>query len=189
MNAKPLLMRNRDEWRKWLERNHNKEKEVWLVFYKKHTGKLGLSYDDAVEEALCFGWIDGRLKRIDDEKHLIRFSPRRKNSVWSEINRKKAEKMIREGKMTETGLAKIEEAKKSGKWFSAYTSKKLAIPPDLEKALKDDKKAWDNFRNFANSYQLAYIYWVESAKREETRKKRIKEVVKRASQNKKPGDK
>ncbi len=185
-----LYIRNRNEWRKWLEKNHDKEKEIWLVFYKKHMGKAWLSYEDAVEEALCFGWIDGKLKRIDDEKHLIRFSPRKKNSVWSEINRKKAEKMIREGKMTEAGLAKIEEAKRSGKWFSTYTSKKRpTIPPDLKKALKGDKKAWENFHNFTNTYQLAYIHWVESARREETRKKLIEEVVKRASQNKKPGAK
>jgi uncharacterized protein YdeI (YjbR/CyaY-like superfamily) len=96
--------------------------------------------------------------------------------------------MIKEGKMTESGLAKIEEAKRSGKWSSAYTAKKKpTIPSDLKKALKENQKAWDNFNDFANSYKTNYIYWVNSAKREETRKRRIEEVVSRAIQNKKPG--
>jgi len=186
--TKTLYVTGRNDWRTWLGKNHDREKEIWLVFYKKHASKSGIPYDDAVEEALCFGWIDGTLKRIDSEKHIIRFTPRRKNSVWSEINRKKAEEMIKEGRMTEAGLAKIEEAKKNGKWQSAYTSKKkLPVPPDLKKALMKNKKACGNFNNFASTYQNMYIGWVIDAKRKETRERRIKQVVERAEQNKKPG--
>jgi len=185
---KPLSIAKRVKWRKWLENNHNQEKEIWLIFYKKHSGKQKISLEEAVEEALCFGWIDCILKRIDDEKHIIRFTPRKKNSIWSKINRKRAEKMINDGKMTDEGFAKIEEAKSSGKWSSAYTLLvKPTMPSDLKRALKEKQKAWQNFNEFANSYQANYIYWVNSAKREETRKRRIEEVVARAIQNKKPG--
>ena len=183
-----LYATDRNDWRAWLEKNHDREKEIWVIFYKKHANKSGIPYDDAVEEALCSGWIDGILKRIDDEKHVIRFTPRRKNSVWSEINKKKAKRMIKEGKMTEAGLAKIKEAKKNGKWQEAYTSKKkLVMPPDLKKYLMENKKAYENFNNFANTYQNMYIGWVTGAKRKETRERRIKQVVEWAEQNKKPG--
>ena len=105
-----LCFRNRDEWRKWLEKNHEKEKEVWLVHYKKHSGKMGIQLEEAVEEALCFGWIDSKLKKVDEEKFTLKYSPRKANSVWSKLNREKAEIMIKAGKMTPAGLAVIEEA-------------------------------------------------------------------------------
>ena len=183
-----LSVKNRKEWRRWLENNHDMVEGIWLVFYKKHVVKVGISYDEAVKEALCFGWIDSTLKRIDDEKHKIRFTPRRKNSIWSEINKKRAEKLIKDKKMTKEGFSKIEEAKRNGKWESAYTSKKKPdMPSDLKRSLKENKKAWKNFNNFSNSVKINYIYWINGAKREATRKKRIEEVVFRAKQNKKPG--
>lgn len=185
---KALSLADRVEWRQWLASNHSKEGEIWLVHYKKHTNKPGISYEDAVEEALCFGWIDSTLRKIDDEKFVLRYSPRKGNSLWSQKNKQRAIKMINAGKMTEAGLEKIEEAKKNGKWDSAYIIKeKPEIPDDLKKALMKNRIAWINFSNLANSYQFAYIYWVNSAKRKETREKRIKEVVERAAQNKKPG--
>jgi len=111
--------RTRAAWRKWLEKNHASKREIWLRLYKKHVKKPCVAYDHAVEEALCFGWIDGILKRIDDEQHVIRFSPRRKNSVWSDSNRKRVNRMTRQGKMTEAGLAAVREAKKNGRWQQA----------------------------------------------------------------------
>lgn len=154
---------------------------------KKHARKTCVPYEDAVEEALCFGWIDSKMKRIDDEKFILKFSPRKRSSIWSELNRKKAEKMIKEGKMTKAGLNAIEESKKNGRWESVYTSKrKPKLPVDLKKALKKDKTSWENFNNFANSYQVQYIFWINNSKQKETREKRIKEVVMRAIQNKKP---
>jgi uncharacterized protein YdeI (YjbR/CyaY-like superfamily) len=181
-----LSFRNRNEWRRWLEKNHRKGKEVWLVHYKKDAGKIGLQLEEAVEEALCFGWIDGKLKKVDKETFILRYSPRKANSVWSKLNRERAEKMIKAGKMTSAGLSITEEAKKSGSWNRAYTSlKRDRIPPDLRRALAKDKRALHNFQSFANSYRNMYIHWIKSAKTDETRRKRIKKVVKQTLQNRK----
>lgn len=102
---------HRNEWRAWLEENHATAQELWLVIYKKHTGKVGVTYEEAVEEALCFGWIDGVMKRLDAEKYALRFSPRKKGSVWSESNKRRVTKLIKQGRMTEAGLVKVKEAK------------------------------------------------------------------------------
>jgi uncharacterized protein YdeI (YjbR/CyaY-like superfamily) len=182
-----LSFKNRDEWRRWLEKNNGKEKEVWLIHHKKHVGKIGIQLEEAVEEALCFGWIDGKLRKVDKERFILRYSPRKADSVWSKLNRERAERLTKAGKMTATGLSTIEEAKKSGSWNQAYTSlKRDRIPADLRKALKKDKRALDNFQRFANSHRNMYIHWVKSAKTNKTRRERIEKVVKQASQNKKP---
>ena len=134
--GKQRCMRSRDAWRAWLQKHHATEDELWLIFYKKHTGKAGLVYEEAVQEALCFGWIDGIRKRIDDEKHTIRFSPRRKRSVWSEANKKRVRQMIKEGRMAEAGLAKVKEAKKNGQWDSAAVQPPTPdVPPELNPVL------------------------------------------------------
>lgn len=185
---KALLFPSRLQWRKWLEQNHDREKAAWLIHYKKDRAKSSVSYVDALEEALCFGWIDGIMKSIDDEKFILRYSPRKKKSVWSKLNKDKAEKLIKLGKMTDAGLIKIEEAKRNGLWDAAYTNKaRDDIPRDLKSALLQNEDAWNNFRNFANSYWNTYIGWVNNAKTNETRNRRIAEVVKRSSLNKKPG--
>ena len=116
-STKELYVMNREDWRAWLEQNHATEKEVWLLYYKKHTGKPTIPYDDAVEEALCFGWIDSLVKRIDDEKYTQKFTPRKNRSVWSESNKKRAKRTIKLGRMTGAGLHKIRAAKKSGEWY------------------------------------------------------------------------
>jgi uncharacterized protein YdeI (YjbR/CyaY-like superfamily) len=183
-----LLFQNKKEWRKWLEKNHEKHKEIWLIHYKKKSDKKSIIHFDAVEEALCFGWIDSTLKRIDEERYILRYTPRKKKSVWSKINKDTAERMIKLGKMTEFGLDKIELAKKNGLWDNAYTNKvREEIPSDLKKSLLSDKIAWNNFQNFANSYRNMYIGWIENAKTDITRMKRINEVVLRSRENKKPG--
>ncbi len=183
-----LYVTTRQQWRKWLEENHVTQNEIWLIYYKKHTGKPRISYEDAVEEAICFGWIDSLIKRIDDEKYMQKYTPRNDNSVWSEINRKRAEKMIEERKMTPAGLKKIDAAKKNGNWQKAYSStRKIEMLPELERALKVNDTAWLNFNNFTDSYKNMYISWVSAAKREATRQHRIKEVVRRSEQNQKPG--
>ena len=182
-----LEFKNREEWRSWLTQNHEKADSVWLTFYKKSSGKKGMPLEESVEEAICFGWIDGKLRRIDDERFVVRFSPRKAKSVWSKINRERAERLIRSGRMTSAGLAKIEAARKSGWWDKAYTNKiKDAIPTDLEQALMNEEKPWENFQRFANSYRNMYIGWVTGAKTEGTRKKRIEKVVEQSLQNKKP---
>lgn len=179
-----LCLTNRAVWRRWLKKNHKSKKEIWLIYLKKHTGKPRIPYDDAVEEALCFGWIDTTVKRIDDERYAQKFTPRRKNSGWSKLNIKRAEKMIRAGKMTETGLELYKETDKS-----RVSSEKriLVIPPALKKALGKNKQAKENFENFAPGYKRDYINWVITAKREETRQRRIEKVVERAIGNMKPG--
>jgi uncharacterized protein YdeI (YjbR/CyaY-like superfamily) len=176
------------QWRDWLAKNHTSADEAWLIHYKKHTNKVGISYDAALEEALCFGWIDGKMQSIDEEKYRIRYSPRKSRSVWSKLNKEKAKRLIESGKMTDAGIAKIDEAKKNGNWDNAYTNRKTdELPLDLKYALIQDMDAWYNFQRFANSYRNNYIGWITGAKSEETRKRRIAEVVKRSSMNKKPG--
>jgi uncharacterized protein YdeI (YjbR/CyaY-like superfamily) len=178
--------KDRKEWRRWLKRHHGKKTEIWLIHYRKNSGKLGVRHEEAVEEALCFGWIDGQLRKVDEEKFKLRYSPRRPKSIWSRINREKAETMIRSGQMTEVGLARIEEAKKTGLWQRAYTNKaRERMPSDLKAALLKDKEAWANFSKFANTYRNMYVGWVVGAKTKETRKKRIDRVVEQASKNKK----
>ena len=186
---KTLYVVNRNDWRAWLKKNHDSQREVWLVYYKKHTGKPRIPYDDAVEEALCCGWIDSTVKRIDEERYAQKFTPRNERSNWSELNRKRAGKMIRAGKMTKTGLAKFKQAGKHKKEKTQDTAhkKRLVIPPGLKKALSANKKALENFSNFAPSYRRLYIGWITDAKRPETREKRIKQTVKWSTENKKPG--
>ena len=183
-----LFFNDRNEWRKWLEKNHLKASEVFLIHYKKSSGKGGLNHFDAVEEALCFGWIDSKLKKLDEERFILRYTPRKGKSVWSKINKETAERMIQSGKMTEAGMEKINLAKKQGLWQTAYTNiVKERLPSDLKKSLLENKVAWKNFQSFANSYRNTYIGWVKNAKTNSTRKKRICEVVKRSKENKKPG--
>jgi uncharacterized protein YdeI (YjbR/CyaY-like superfamily) len=181
-----LSFTNREDWRFWLKENYDKENYVWLTLYKKKFRKKGMTLQDAVEEAICFGWIDGKLKRLDTERFILRFSPRKAKSVWSKINKERAEMLMKSGKMTDAGLVKIQEAKKNGLWESAYTNKtKEDVPLDLKEALMKEKKAWDNFQRFANSYRNMYIGWVNGAKTVETRIKRIKKVVEQSLLNKK----
>ena len=178
--------RSRKEWRAWLRAHHAKESEIWLTHYRVSSSQPGVRHQEAVEEALCFGWIDGQLKKIDDESFMLRYSPRKASSPWSRINREKAEELIRSGRMTAAGLARVEEAKKAGLWQRAYTNKtRERMPSDLKAALVANEPAWENFRKFANTYRNMYIGWVTSAKTLETRKKRIDRVVAQASRNKK----
>jgi len=162
-----------------------------MIFYKKHTGKPGISYDASVEEALCFGWIDSIVKKIDDEKFTRKFTPRKSRSKWSELNKKRAKKMIDSGKMTETGLARIREAKENGEWFKSSLIRarreELEDPSYFEEVLAENEKARENFNNLAPTYRRHFIGWISSAKREETRKRRIQEAVKLLEQNKKLG--
>ncbi|MGD0977924.1 MAG: YdeI/OmpD-associated family protein [Candidatus Bathyarchaeia archaeon] len=186
-----LYVPNRDDWRAWLKENHDVKKEVWLVYYKKHTGKPSISYDDSVEEALCFGWVDSIVRRLDDEKFARKFTPRSGKSRWSEANRKRVEKMIKEGRMTETGLIRIKEARASGEWLKSNADARyrngLVIPSYLQDALATNKRALDNFNNLADSYRRNFVLWIDSAKMEKTRKKRVAEAMKLLEQNQKSG--
>lgn len=190
-NAPITTFRNRQVWRAWLNKNHGKKKEVWLVFYKKHTEKKSLAYTDAVEEALCFGWIDGMLKRIDERRHMIRFSPRRPGSIWAPSNVARVRKMIREKKITEAGLrlyksAKLETQTAPTIKTKLKKSKRIIIPPDLRQALAKNPKALANFKSYPPSFRLLAIHWVRSAKKSETRQRRIRDIAANAAKHEKP---
>jgi uncharacterized protein YdeI (YjbR/CyaY-like superfamily) len=185
---KQLYVADRDQWRNWLSVHHTAEAGVWLIFYKKETAKPTIAYEAAVEEALCFGWIDGIIKKIDDARYVRRFTPRREGSGWSELNKKRAEKMIRQGKMTEAGLAKIKAAKKSGRWDKdPRPDISFDIPPELAKALARNKRARESFEELAPSHRRHYIAWIAVAKKPETRERRIAESIALLEQGKKLG--
>jgi uncharacterized protein YdeI (YjbR/CyaY-like superfamily) len=186
-NPQDLNFKTRKEWRDWLKKNHSKTTEAWIIIHKKKSKKEGLKYLEAVEEALCYGWIDSKMNRVDEDTFRQRFSPRRKNSIWSKSNRKLATRLIEEGKMMKAGYEAIKEGKRSGKWQDAYSSKTLPpIPEDLSNALKVSPIAQKNFQTFPNSTKLMYIHWIINAKKKTTRNKRIKQVVERAEKNIKP---
>ncbi len=188
MRAQDVLLSftTKADWRAWLEENHATATEAWLIIYKKHTGQPGLTLEEAVEEALCFGWIDGVLKPIDKQKYALRYSPRKKGSVWSETNKRRVTKLIKQGRMTEAGLTKVTEAKASGEWRAATLRENTAsIPADLQQALEANTPAQHNFDQLAPSHKRQYIYWITSAKTDETRQRRIRETVRLVAENKK----
>ncbi len=183
-----LLVTERAAWRTWLADNHATEPHIWLIRYKKHTGKPSLPYDDAVEEALCYGWIDGIVKRLDAELYAIRFTPRRRNSIWSDLNRKRAQKMIRAKLMTPAGMREVRAAKENGRWQrAAKPDISLEMPAELLAALAADERAFRNFENLPPSHRKMFIGWINSAKRPETKARRISKAVNMASKNEKPG--
>jgi len=176
---KELYVHDRIEWRAWLEQNHAVESEIWLVYYKKHTGKPRIPYDDAVEEAICFGWIDSIVQRIDDEKFVQKFTPRKKRSSWSEINIKRLRKMISEGRVTQAGLSVVDESilKQREDSEARRPREALAVPEFFREALMANEKALENFNRLACSYRNLFIRWISAAQKEETRNRRIRESI------------
>jgi uncharacterized protein YdeI (YjbR/CyaY-like superfamily) len=187
--GRTLYVATRSEWRKWLQKHHATETEIWLIYYKKHTGVPRISYNDAVEEALCFGWIDSLVKRVDSETYAQKFTPRKPKSKWSELNKRRVKKMIRDGLMTAAGLSKIDKAllTKKEKVAPRISGKTVIISGKLRADLKKNTAAWVNFNNLAPSYQRLYIKWITSAKRDETYRRRLEEAVELLKQNKKLG--
>jgi uncharacterized protein YdeI (YjbR/CyaY-like superfamily) len=179
-----LYVTTLEEWRAWLAKHYQSETEVWLIYYKKHTGQPRISYDHAVEEALCFGWVDSIVKRIDDEKFAQKFTPRRDCTKWSAINIRRVRKLIREGRMTEAGRAKIDLAAVGKKPLAKQSKSDLDIPRFVKQALLANAKAWENFQNLAASHRRHYIDWIMDAQKEETRKRRLREAVSRLERRK-----
>ena len=173
--------RTRQAWRRWLTRHHATRPGVWLVVDKKGSGRQSLPYEAVVEEALCFGWIDGKANWIDDATFKVLYTPRKPKSGWSAINKKRVERLIEDGLMTPAGLAKIDEAKRNGSWSSLDAAESLAMPDDLAKALRANKQAAANYSAWAPSSRKVLLTWVSAAKRPETRAKRVAEVVRRAA--------
>lgn len=174
----------RQIWRSWLRANGAESLGVWFVYNKKASGKTRVSYDEAVEEALCFGWIDSLPRKLDDKRSMLLFTPRKPKSGWSRLNKQRIEKLIRENQMTEAGLRKIEVAKADGSWEKLDKIENLEMPPDLEIALKANKTAAANFDAFSASVKKGIYTWIETARRAETRAKRIDETVLMATENK-----
>ncbi len=182
------LFKDRHEWRSWLEKNHDKTSELWLVFYKVKTRKKSIKYEEAVEEALCYGWIDSIVKRIDDEKHMQKYTPRKENSNWSASNKERVIKLISDGSMTDFGLRKIEAAKQNGSWNKLDSVDiRIETPPDLEQAFKSNKSAKQKFEELSPSRKKQFLWWIQSAKRDITRERRINETIRMLLENKKLG--
>jgi uncharacterized protein YdeI (YjbR/CyaY-like superfamily) len=177
--SEPLRVVDREAWANWLKSHHTGARGVWLIIRKKRSMHPGVFLDEAVEEAIVHGWIDSQMKPLDADEYLLRFTPRRDESPWSLRNREIAERLVAEGQMKEAGLARVEEAKRNGRWGTAYSSKEPPkIPADFEDALKK-RGALEHFRATSNSNQLQYIFWVDEAKRQETRARRIKVTIDR----------
>ena len=179
--------RTRAAWAKWLETHHGDEGGLWLKFAKKGTGVTTITYAEALEVALCYGWIDAQVKRLDETYYLQRFTPRRKRSKWSKINCAAATRLIEAGLMQPPGLAEVERAKADGRWEAAYDSPRNAVvPDDLERALRRNKKAREFFATLDSQNRYAILYRIQDAKRPETRARRITQFVELLARGEKP---
>ena len=180
LNRNRLRLRSRREWRSWLKRNHATQREVWLVFAKRHTGKASLRYNEAVEEALCFGWIDTTVRRLDGDHYMQRFTPRSNPRNWSKINLERFRRMVAEGRMTAAGRAK--RPAKVAPPPRRHQSDD-PIPAFMEEALAADPVAQKKFSALAASYRRDYVRFVSEAKQQETRERRLKEAIRRLKAN------
>ena len=178
--------KSRQEWREWLQDNHDKKQSVWLIYYKKKSNIPTVIYSEAVDEALCFGWIDSKSKPIDEHKFMQFFSRRKPNSVWSRVNKEKIERLTNEGLMTKAGYEIIEIAKQNGSWTILDEAEALVIPDDLDKEFQKRKNAKEYFLSLSRSDKRNILQWLVLAKRQETREKRIAEIVELADKNQKP---
>lgn len=172
-----------EEWREWLHENHATSKGVYLIFYKVSHENGSMRWEEAVKIALCYGWIDSTVKSLGDGKRRQYFTQRNPKSVWSSLNKKFIEELISNNLMHESGLAKIEIAKQNGSWNALDTVDNGIIPPDLQMAFDKNPEAFTNYQNFSPSYRKSYLYWLNQAKREETRKKRIIEIIQLCANN------
>ena len=178
-----VAARDRAEWRAWLEANHASAPGVWLVYGKKDGGLPSVTYAEAVEEALCFGWVDSRPNVVDERRYKQLFSPRKPRSPWSKINKRRVERLIAEGRMAPAGLAVVEAARADGSWHAYDAVEELTMPDDLAAALAADERARGHFAAFPPSSKKNILWWIGSAKRPETRARRIAETVRLAHED------
>jgi uncharacterized protein YdeI (YjbR/CyaY-like superfamily) len=174
---------SRTEWRAWLDQNHTRTQGIWLVSYKKATGKPRVDYEEAVEEALCFGWIDSKGNKLDAERSMLWFAPRKPGTGWSRLNKERVERLMAAGLMAEAGRAKIEAAQQDGSWNALDAVEALEMPPDLEAALAGYPSAEPHFAAFPRSVKRSILEWIAAAKTAETRAKRIAETARLAEEN------
>ena len=183
VNTPTFYVKNRTELRDWLSKNYTQKQSHWLIYDKQKDGIRALPYGEIVDELLCYGWIDGLARRLNDVQSMLLVSPRKPKSVWSKINKDKVEKLIESGMMTEYGMIKINTAKADGSWAAYDDVDNLVIPVDLEKALTGDLIAKKNFEVFSDSSKKVILFWIMSAKTAETRQKRIEKTVQMAAKN------
>jgi uncharacterized protein YdeI (YjbR/CyaY-like superfamily) len=185
--SETLYVDNREDWRSWLEKNHRSANEIWLIYYKKHSKKTRIPYNDAVEEALCFGWIDSTVKTWNDESYVQRFSPRRKKSNLSEMNKERIRQLIKNGRMTSYGLESIKHHIDGDPEITNHENvfKESDIPADIMKELKADKTVWNHFQQFPEHYKRVRIGWIDSSRsRPEEFRKRLNYFLKMTGKNK-----
>ncbi len=192
MSDPSIYITDRAEWRKWLETNHKTEPVIWLIYYKKHTGQPSLSYNDAVEEALCWGWIDSLIRRIDEDRYMQKYTPRKPSSTWSKHNVRRVEKMIAEGKMQPDGrklydFAKVKELLPDMSEEIKTDMVFPEVPEFVIKALMENPKAERTFNTLPSSYKLQYLGWIMSGKKEETKLRRLSEAINLLNDGKKLG--
>ncbi|MEO1021411.1 MAG: YdeI/OmpD-associated family protein [Bacteroidota bacterium] len=178
-----IFPKSLEEWRAWLGRHHAEEGSIWLVFPKKDSGLPGLTIDPAIDEALCFGWIDSVINKRDDVTFKIRFSPRNPKSNWSRVNKDKMARLLEQHRVRSAGLAMIELAKQTGTWTALDDVENLVIPDDLQRAFAEFPRSETNFDAFPRSTKRGILEWILTAKRADTRAKRIEETARLASQN------
>lgn len=181
---KPTFFKTPAELRKWLEKHHEKEQELLIGFYKKGTGKPSVTWPEVVDECLCFGWIDGIRNSVDDESYTIRVTPRKPRSTWSAVNIKRVDELTKQGRMTANGLAAFEKRTENRSGIYSYEQRPETFDPAVEKQFKANKKAWAFFEASPRSYRRAAIWWVISAKKEETKAKRLAELIKLSDEGK-----
>jgi uncharacterized protein YdeI (YjbR/CyaY-like superfamily) len=171
------------QWRRWLSKNHGRQEGIWLISFKKETGRPRMQYAEAVEEAICFGWVDSLPRKLDAERSMLWFAPRKPGSAWSKINKGRVVRLTAQGRMQPAGQAKVDAAKKDGSWRALDNVEKLVIPRDLEAALGAHGRAAFCFEHFPRSVKRGILEWIQKAKKTETRAKRIEETARLASKN------
>lgn len=177
-NIKPMFFSQQSDFREWLEKNHDKAQELWVGYYKKASGIPSITWPESVDEALCFGWIDGIRKSIDDKSYMIRFTPRKPNSNWSAVNIKRVEELTSLGLMKPSGIEAFQKWQENKSAQYSYERKNVKLDPKYEAKIKANKKAWDFFQSLPPSVKKPSTWWVMSAKREETRLRRLKSLIK-----------
>lgn len=175
--------KNRKAWRNWLQKNYADKQNIWLIIYRKTAGKPTVTYDEVVEEALCFGWIDSKPNKRDDESYFLFVAPRKPKSPWSALNKRRIEILLQQNKIEKPGLEKIEAAKKDGSWILLDKIEALEMPVELKEAFSKNKKGLNNFEQFPPGVKKQIYQWVDNAKTEQTLQKRVKETVELAEKN------
>ena len=183
-----LYFKTSTEWRIWLAENHDTSPGIWLVYLKKESGQPTMTYEESIEEALCFGWVDSIIRKLDDKKYARKFTPRKDNSKWSESNKNRIKKLMSEKRMTEVGLVKVRVAKQNGMWDKPDRPQiPTELPAEFKSALDNNLTAKKNFNELARSYQNHYIAWIAYAKKTATKENRVREAIRLLEKNEKLG--